>query len=62
MDYFWHVNQLLMWRGVPRCVYPGSLCCETADEAKTLIPSLADKIKDDELQDLLGEIMNLQNR
>ncbi|KAF4974179.1 hypothetical protein FZEAL_8884 [Fusarium zealandicum] len=40
----------------------GSLCCENADEAKTLIPSLADKIKDDDLQDLLDEISKLQNR
>ncbi|KAF7562747.1 hypothetical protein G7046_g1378 [Stylonectria norvegica] len=38
----------------------GSLCCENADEAKTLIPSLADKIKDDDLQDLLDEISKLQ--
>lgn len=41
---------------------PGSLCCENADEAKTLIPSLADKIKDEDLQDLLDEISKLQNR
>ncbi len=34
----------------------GNLCCELAEEAKTLIPSLADKIGDDELQDLLNEI------
>ncbi|KAJ4165600.1 hypothetical protein LMH87_007224 [Akanthomyces muscarius] len=40
----------------------GSLCCENADEAKTLIPSLADKIKDDDLEDLLQEISKLQNR
>ncbi|KAH7274385.1 hypothetical protein FSOLCH5_000740 [Fusarium solani] len=40
----------------------GSLCCENADEAKTLIPSLADKIKDEDLQDLLDEISKLQNR
>ncbi|OAA64939.1 HRDC-like protein [Cordyceps fumosorosea ARSEF 2679] len=40
----------------------GSLCCENADEAKTLIPSLADKIKDEDLQDLLAEISKLQNR
>ncbi|KAL7921719.1 RNA polymerase Rpb4 family protein [Trichoderma austrokoningii] len=40
----------------------GSLCCEKADEAKTLIPSLADKIKDEDLQDLLDEISKLQNR
>ncbi|CAH0050008.1 unnamed protein product [Clonostachys solani] len=40
----------------------GSLCCENADEAKTLIPSLTDKIKDEDLQDLLDEISKLQNR
>ncbi|CAI4216367.1 unnamed protein product [Parascedosporium putredinis] len=38
----------------------GSLCCEYAEEAKTLIPSLQDKISDDELQHLLDEISNLQ--
>ncbi|PNY27145.1 DNA-directed RNA polymerase II subunit rpb4 [Tolypocladium capitatum] len=40
----------------------GSLCCENADEAKTLIPSLADKIKDEDLQELLDEVSKLQNR
>ncbi|KAG6063470.1 hypothetical protein E4U32_001218 [Claviceps aff. humidiphila group G2b] len=40
----------------------GSLCCNDADEAKTLIPSLTDKIKDEDLQDLLDEISKLQNR
>ncbi|KYK55502.1 RNA polymerase Rpb4 family protein [Drechmeria coniospora] len=40
----------------------GSLCCENADEAKTLIPSLQDKIKDEDLQELLDEISKLQNR
>lgn len=34
----------------------GTLCCEDAEEAKTLIPSLADKIKDEDLQELLDEI------
>ncbi|KFY61285.1 hypothetical protein V496_05090 [Pseudogymnoascus sp. VKM F-4515 (FW-2607)] len=34
----------------------GNLCCELAEEAKTLVPSLADKISDDDLQDLLNEI------
>ncbi|KUJ11362.1 uncharacterized protein LY89DRAFT_595077 [Mollisia scopiformis] len=37
----------------------GSLCCDTAEEAKTLIPSLQDKIGDEELQDLLDEITKL---
>ncbi|KAI9172142.1 DNA-directed RNA polymerase II subunit rpb4 [Paramyrothecium foliicola] len=40
----------------------GSLCCNDADEAKTLIPSLADKITDEDLQELLDEIQKLQNR
>ncbi|TQV95802.1 polymerase (RNA) II (DNA directed) polypeptide D [Cordyceps javanica] len=40
----------------------GSLCCITADEAKTLIPSLTDKIKDEDLRELLEEISKLQNR
>ncbi|OCK76182.1 hypothetical protein K432DRAFT_152858 [Lepidopterella palustris CBS 459.81] len=38
----------------------GSLCCETADEAKTLIPSIANKIHDDELQELLDEMQKLR--
>lgn len=37
----------------------GSLCCDTAEEAKTLIPSLQDKILDEELQELLDEITKL---
>ncbi|RDL38610.1 uncharacterized protein BP5553_02950 [Venustampulla echinocandica] len=37
----------------------GSLCCDTAEEAKTLIPSLQDKISDDDLQELLDEITKL---
>jgi DNA-directed RNA polymerase II subunit RPB4 len=37
----------------------GSLCCEKADEAKTVIPSLADKISDEDLQELLDEIAKL---
>jgi len=38
----------------------GTLCCESADEAKTLIPSLALKISDADLQELLKEITNLR--
>lgn len=34
----------------------GSLCCETAEEAKTLIPSLQDKIGDGDLQELLDDM------
>ena len=39
----------------------GSLCCESAEEAKTLIPSLAGKIGDVELQGLLDDITKLRN-
>ncbi|KAI9790143.1 MAG: RNA polymerase B [Peltula sp. TS41687] len=38
----------------------GSLCCETAEEARTLVPSLVEK-KDEELQELLDEISKLRN-
>jgi len=40
---------------------PGSLCCDSADECKTLIPSLADKISDEELQELLDEMAKLMS-
>ena len=39
----------------------GSLCCETAEEAKTLIPSLTNKISDQDLQELLDDITKLRN-
>lgn len=39
----------------------GSLCCETAEEAKTLIPSLNNKITDVDLQELLDDITKLRN-
>ncbi|MCJ1263125.1 RNA polymerase B [Lobaria immixta] len=39
----------------------GSLCCESAEEAKTLIPSLASKISDGDLQELLDDITKLRN-
>ncbi|KAL8839994.1 MAG: hypothetical protein Q9170_001536 [Blastenia crenularia] len=39
----------------------GSLCCETAEEAKTLIPSLSNKISDSDLQELLDDITKLRN-
>lgn len=39
----------------------GSLCPDTAEEAKTLVPSLEGKIKDDDLQELLDEMMRLRN-
>lgn len=38
----------------------GSLACEDADEAKTLIPSLINKISDDELERILKELSNLE--
>ncbi|KAL8648739.1 MAG: hypothetical protein Q9185_001538 [Variospora sp. 1 TL-2023] len=38
----------------------GSLCCETAEEAKTLIPSLTNKITDQDLQELLDDITKLR--
>lgn len=37
-----------------------TLCCETAEEAKTLIPTLTDKISDDDLQNLLDEITKMR--
>ncbi|KAI0012922.1 RNA polymerase Rpb4 [Xylariaceae sp. FL0662B] len=40
----------------------GSLCCETAEEAKYLIPSLNDKISDEDLQELLNEMYKLMPR
>lgn len=39
----------------------GSLCCESAEEAKTLIPSLSNKISDGDLQELLDDITKLRN-
>ncbi|CCX31903.1 Similar to DNA-directed RNA polymerase II subunit rpb4; acc. no. O74825 [Pyronema omphalodes CBS 100304] len=38
----------------------GSLCCDSAEEAKTLIPSLAHKRTDEDLQELLEEITRLR--
>lgn len=38
----------------------GTLCPESAEEAKTLIPSLANKISDADLDDLLKEISGLR--
>ncbi|KAI2616413.1 HRDC-like protein [Hypomontagnella submonticulosa] len=40
----------------------GSLCCETAEEAKYLIPSISDKISDEDLQELLEDIYKLMPR
>jgi DNA-directed RNA polymerase II subunit RPB4 len=38
----------------------GSLACDSADEAKTLIPSLANKMSDDALQGILDEMSKLR--
>ena len=38
----------------------GSLACDTADEAKTLIPSLNNKVSDDDLERILKELSNLE--
>ena len=37
-----------------------SLCCESAEEAKTLIPSLTNKITDGDLQEILDDITKLR--
>lgn len=42
------------------CYCIGSLCCDSAEEAKTLIPSLGSKIDDEVLQDLLDQMAKLQ--
>ncbi|KAL1990163.1 hypothetical protein VTN49DRAFT_6002 [Thermomyces lanuginosus] len=39
----------------------GSLCCDNAEEAKSLIPSLQNKISDNDLQELLDELTKLRN-
>ncbi|OXV08014.1 hypothetical protein Egran_04224 [Elaphomyces granulatus] len=39
----------------------GSLCCDNAEEAKSLIPSLQSKISDMDLQELLDELTKLRN-
>lgn len=41
--------------------YLGSLCCDNAEEAKSLIPSLQNKISDADLQELLDELTKLRN-
>lgn len=48
-------------RLTPSPLVIGSLCPDTFEEAKTLIPSLEGKISDDDLQDLLDEMMKLRN-
>ncbi|KAI1917086.1 hypothetical protein LOZ53_003327 [Ophidiomyces ophidiicola] len=39
----------------------GSLCCDNAEEAKALIPSIGNKISDHDLQELLDELTKLRN-
>lgn len=48
-------------KGADLGVLIGSLCCESAEEAKTLIPSLSEKISDLDLQELLDDITKLRN-
>ncbi|KAL6944611.1 hypothetical protein ACO0RG_001350 [Hanseniaspora osmophila] len=38
----------------------GSISCEDADEAKTLIPSLTNKLNDEDLERILKELNNLE--
>jgi len=38
-----------------------SLCPDSAEEAKTLIPSLEGKISDDDLEELLNEMGRLRS-
>ncbi|KAL9089564.1 MAG: hypothetical protein Q9159_002442 [Coniocarpon cinnabarinum] len=38
----------------------GSLCCVDVDEAKTLVPSIATKLTDDEILNLLNQLTDLQ--
>ena len=67
------VSETFGWRRSPRLLKDGSavlhnfeaaqlgtLCCEEAEEAKTLIPSLAEKVSDDTLQSLLDELSSFR--
>ena len=38
----------------------GSLCCDSSDEAKSLVPTLANKFSDAELQDMLNQMQILR--
>ncbi|KAM5434808.1 hypothetical protein McanCB21832_003401 [Microsporum canis] len=42
-------------------IMTGSLCCDNAEEAKSLIPSIGNKISDADLQELLDELTKLRN-
>ena len=46
--------------GLTRSGVAASLCCESAEEAKTLIPSLTNKISDVDLQEILDDITKLR--
>ena len=56
------VSQLLSSTGLHpfEVAQLGSLSCEDADEAKTLIPSLSNKISDENLERILKELSNLE--
>ncbi|KTW30901.1 DNA-directed RNA polymerase II subunit RPB4 [Pneumocystis jirovecii RU7] len=60
-----HAAERLVLRGDPdlhsfETAQLGTLCCEEAEEARTLVPSLADKKSDEALQTLLDELSNLR--
>ena len=38
-----------------------TLCCDTVEEARTLIPSLEGKLSDDDLQQILDDISKLRD-
>lgn len=46
-------------RGLIDGVSIGTLCCDTVEEARTLIPSLEGKVSDDDLQQVLDDISKL---
>lgn len=52
---------MMLWEWGLTGVSVGSLCCDSADECKTLIPSLTDKISDEDLQELLDEMAKLMS-
>ncbi|KAF7724568.1 RNA polymerase B [Apophysomyces ossiformis] len=37
-----------------------NLCCEDAEEAKALIPSLANKVDDEKLQEMLNQMLTIK--
>ena len=39
----------------------GTLCCDTVEEARTLVPSLEGKVSDDDLQQVLDDISKLRD-